>query len=75
MVILFFVIDAHWFAPNNISEKNPTGSFFSLDYDAFRSGPWWILLVVLAIAIPAYFGATILARYINKRLSEKGVIK
>lgn len=75
MVVLFFVIDAYWFAPNNISEKNPTGSFFSLDYDAFRGGPWWILLIVLAIAIPAYFGAIILARYINKRLSEKGVIK
>ena len=71
MVVLLFIIDCFWFAPNNISEKNPTGSFFSLNYTAFDNGPWWILLIVMFIAVPAYVGLMILARYINKKIDIK----
>lgn len=71
LVISFFIIDCFWYAPGHISEANPTGSFFSLDYDALSGDLWWVLIVVLAVAIPAYFGLVFLARYLNKKYIEK----
>ena len=64
LVGLFFVIDSVWYAPNH-------GSFFSLDYDAFVGGPWWIMVVILGIAIPAYFGTIVLGRYLNNNFNKK----
>ena len=71
MVVLFFIIDCYWYTPGHISEKNPTGSFFSLNYVAFDNGPWWILLIIMFVAIPAYVGLMVLAKYINKKIDIK----
>lgn len=71
LVVAMFLIDCFLYAPSHISEKNPTGSFFSLNYDALTSDNWWILVVVIALAVPLYYGASLLGKklqnYIDKR--------
>ena len=71
LVTSFFLIDCFLYAPNAVSQKNPTGSFFSLDYNSFDDDNWWLLPVVLVVAGPAYYGFEVLARYLNKRIEEK----
>lgn len=71
LVVAMFLIDCFLYAPSHISEKNPTGSFFSLKYDALTGDNWWILVVVIALAVPLYYGASLLGKklqnYIDKR--------
>lgn len=71
LVSAFFIIDSLWYAPGHISEKNPTGSFFSLNYQMFADNKWWILIIILVLAFAAYYGLIALSRYINKRLSTR----
>ena len=73
LVVAMFLIDCLLYAPSHISDKNPTGSFFSLNYDALNIDNWWILVIVIALAVPLYYGASILGRKLQSFIDKRSL--
>ncbi|MCR5332705.1 MAG: HAD-IC family P-type ATPase [Bacilli bacterium] len=75
LVVAFFLIDCFLYAPHNISDKNPTGSFFSLSYHSINNSNWYVLVLTIALVLPLYYGAMVLGRFLNKHAEEKRMKK
>lgn len=50
-------------------------SIFKLDYNLINNHNWWILMVVCVGAIGLYAGLEFLAKFIDKKVSDKHVFK
>lgn len=67
IMAIFFIID--YFCIYNPAQNK--ASFFLIDYNSITSSNWWIMVVIIAIAIPAYFGANAIALSIQKKNDSK----
>lgn len=71
IMVGFFIIDRFCVYNTSITATPNNSGFFNIDYNTLANSNWWIIFIVIALAIPAYIFMSKLALYIQNKFFNK----